>query len=171
MLWRPLLFSRGPKAQGKIVAVSRALRGAIDLTIPRILSSQYLFYTMISPGFFSCHVIVKTNTWLKSLQSWYNIKYSHQPWLMRFLIGRSCPCRFPFYLQLLLCSCSPLCVAITGVPLPWVVLINILWVCWSLHFLYQSLSCRCRSKTCFPFLRVFLCNIITSTHSRYNAMF
>ena len=33
-------------------------RGAIDLTIPRILSSQYLFYTMISPGFFSCHVIV-----------------------------------------------------------------------------------------------------------------
>ena len=25
--WRPLLFSRGPKAQGKIVAVSRALRG------------------------------------------------------------------------------------------------------------------------------------------------
>ena len=27
VLWRPLLFSRGPKAQGKIVAVSRAPRG------------------------------------------------------------------------------------------------------------------------------------------------
>ena len=31
---------------------------------------------MISPGFFSCHVIVKTNTWLKSLQSWYNKAYT-----------------------------------------------------------------------------------------------
>ena len=30
---------------------------------------------MISPGFFSCHVIVKTNTWLKSLQSWYKMLY------------------------------------------------------------------------------------------------
>ena len=49
--------------------------GQLDLTIPRILSSQYLFYTMISPGFFSCHVIVKTNTWLKSLQSWYKNIY------------------------------------------------------------------------------------------------
>ena len=39
------------------------------------MSSQYLFYTMISPGFFSCHVIVKTNTWLKSLQSWCNKQY------------------------------------------------------------------------------------------------
>ena len=80
MLWRPLLFSCGPKAQGKIVAVSRAPRGN-RLTISWILSSQYLLYTMISWGFFSCHIIAKTNTW-------YNSKYLTDWFCMS---GRSTP--------------------------------------------------------------------------------
>ena len=69
-----------PRAEGPRENSSglQSTDGAIDLTILWILSSQYLFYTMISPAFFSCHVIVKTNTWLKSLQSWYNAYYSTQ---------------------------------------------------------------------------------------------
>ena len=44
---------------------------------------------MISPGFFSCHVIVKTNTWLKSLQSWYNFNYARLNDYARGIVNRS----------------------------------------------------------------------------------
>ena len=79
MLWRPLQFSRGPKAQGKIVTVSRTPRGNRFNHPPNIEQSIFVLYHDIT-WFLFCHVIVKTNTWLKSLQSWYNKVYFPYSW-------------------------------------------------------------------------------------------
>ena len=44
MLWRPLLFSLGPSARGKIVAVSRAPRGNSFNHPPNIEQSIFVYY-------------------------------------------------------------------------------------------------------------------------------